>query len=660
MADAYRVQDDEPEITEALRQAVDHHRAGQLDAAERFYKVALARAPDDSDALHFLGVLHHQRGNSAEALRCIAAALKSNPASAEILTNYAFMLDAVGRPAEALAAYDKALIIRPNDVDALFNRGNAQVRLGRFQQAIKSFEDVLAIRADHVGALNNIGTALRKLGRGEEALASFNRALAIHPDDVIALNNCGTALQGLDRHAEALTHFDRALFVDPQQIDVQCNRGHALRALGRFDEALAAFAAALAVDPGHAPSLFQRGNLLRDLGCQAEAVASYDAALAVEPDNKDALYYRGCALVVLQRLEEAAESFGRVVALDPGFAAAFNHLGLVLAQLHRNGEALASFNKAVALAPDNAEFNVNDGIAMLRAGDFRGGWRQYESRLQLNDGALSRSLDSVAWRGETPLRGRTILLHAEDTVQFVRYVAPAIAAGARVMLEVQPELVDLMSGIAGVSAVIGRGDKVPGHELNCPLPSLPLAFQTTIDTIPSTVPYVRAPAQRVQAWTTCLLQVKPPLVGFLWASDPDSKVGRDRSIALEQFLPALEHPRARFISLQAKPRRSDALLLAQQRAVTALSAELRGFTDVAAVISLLDLVVTVDGPIAHLAGALGRPVWILLPFQADQRWMADRDDSPWYPTARLFRQPQSGDWDAVIAAVRQAMTERAF
>lgn len=664
MADAYRISNIEPDLTETLRQAVEYHRQGQLEAAERFYGFVLTQAPDHSDALHFLGVLHHQRGNSAEALRCIAAALRSNPASAEILTNYAFMLDAVGRPTEALAAYDKALIIRPNDVDALFNRGNAQVRLGRFQQAARSFEDVLSIKPDHVGALNNLGTAFRSLGRNEEALASFSKALAIQPNDVVALKNCGTTLQGLDRHAEALTYFDKALAVDARQVDVLCNRAHSLRELGRFDAALASFEEALRVDPRHVPSLYNRGNLLRSLGRHQDAVANYDTALAVQPDSAEILFNQGNALVDLLRLEEAVTRFDGAVAIDPKFAPAFNNRAMALARLRRDDEALASFARARSLAPDNAEFNFNEGVARLRAGDFVVGWARCESRLQLHDGALARQFGSPSWRGETSLRGRTILLHGEqdlgDTVQFVRYVAPIVAAGGRVVLEVQPELTDLMAGVAGISAVVSRGDKVPAHDLNCPLPSLPLACSTTLNSIPAVVPYIRAPTQRVQAWTTCLLQLKPPLVGFFRGGDVDSKTGHERSIALERFLPLLDHARARFISLQGKLPRADAMQLAQQPCVSPLSAEMRGYTDIAAVISLLDLVVTVDGPIAHLAGALGRPVWILLPFYADYRWMLDRDDSPWYPTARLFRQPAAGDWDSVIAAVHQAMARHAF
>jgi tetratricopeptide (TPR) repeat protein len=664
MADAYRVADREPDLNEIILQAVEHHRQGRLSEAARGYDTVLAWSPGHADALHFLGVLHHQRGNSAEALRCIAAASKANRASVEILANYAFMLEAAGRSADALAVYDRALIIHPSDADVLFNRGNALLRLGRHKQAAKSFEDVLEIKPDHTGALNNLGTTLRGLGRCEESLVYFTRALALRPDDLSALNNCATALQGLDRHAEALACFEKALAVTPRHADVLCNRACSLRELGRFDEALAAFEAALSANPGHAPALYNRGNLLRDRGRHQEAIASYDAALAVQSNHTDALYNRGNALLDLKRFEEGIASFDRAIEVDPEFAAAFNNRGLALTQLHRYDEALVSLGKAAALAPANAEFSVNEGVARLRVGDLAGGWAKYEARLQLPNGPDAPRRESASWRGETSLRGRTVLLHAEggpdDTLQFARYITPIVASGGRVVLEVQPEFAELMAGVHGVAAVVGKGEKAPAHDVHCPLPSLPLAFSTTLETIPAAVPYVRAPAERVRTWTTRVLEMKSPLIGFHWTGELSGKKAREPSIPLEQFLTLLDHPSARFVGLPGDVQRGDTMHLAQQRAVTHLGPQLQDVGDLAAVISLLDLVVTMDGPVAHLAGALGRPVWVLLPFRAHHRWMLNRDDTPWYPTARLFRQPAEGDWAKVIADVRRAMAAQVF
>jgi tetratricopeptide (TPR) repeat protein len=662
MSDAYRVLHDEPDLSTTLRRGVEFHRLGQLEQAERHYTAALEQAPDDVDALHLLAVLCQQRGNSTEALRCITAALKSNPTSVEILADYAFILEAAGRPAEALAAYDKILIMRPNDVETLFSRGNVQVRLGRLLQAAKTFGDVVAIKLDHVDALNTLGIVLRKLGRCEEALGSFKKVLAIRPDDLVALKNCASVHQALDRHTEALIHFDRALAVDRRQLDVFCDRARSLAALSRFDEALASFDAALQIKPDHVPSLCSRGDLLCELGRLGPAIASYATALAIEPDSVDALCKQGNALFDRGHLDEALACFDRAVAIDPKRGSIFNKRGVALTRLGRDGEALASFGRAVGLEPENPEFNVNEGVARLRAGDLAGGWPKYERRLQLQTGALARQFESAPWRGESSLRGRTILLYAErdpgDTLQFVRYVAPILAAGARVVLEVQPELVGLMAGVTGLAAVIGRGEKVPFHDLNCPLPSLPLAFSTTPETIPAAVPYIRAPAARVQAWATRLLNVKPPLIGLVWTSRSDGNRGDEGAIRLEQYLPLFDHPNARFASLQRHINDAEAGLLAGHPSVAQLGQEVNGFADLAAAISLLDLVVTVDGPVAHLACALGRPAFIMLPARAHHFWMLDRDDSPWYPTAKLFRQPAGADWSSVIAAVGRAIAER--
>jgi tetratricopeptide (TPR) repeat protein len=662
MAEAYRTSGTEPDPAEVLRWAIEYHRQGRLEEAERHYRAVLDAAPGQPDALHYLGVLLHQRGHSAEALDCVAAALASNPTSAEILANYGFMLEALGRTADALAAYDRALIVHPNDIDMLFNRGNAQIRLGRFQQAIKSFEDVLALKPDHVGALNNLGTALRSLGRREAALARFGEALALKPDDLIALNNNGTALQDFDHHTEALACFDKALAIDAHQVDIICNRGHSQRVLGLAAEALASFGAALAIDPRHVPSLCNRGNALRDLKRTEEALASFDAALALQPRYKDALCGRGNVLADTARYADAIASYDHALAIDPNFAAAHNGRGLVLTQLQRYDEALSSLTTATARAPENAEFAFREGVARLSAGDFTLGWPKYEARLKLRRALPARKFDSERWDGKTSLRGRTILLHAErdvgDTLRFARYVGPLAAAGARVVTEVQPELVDLMTGVDNVAVVIADGGVAPAHEFHCPLPSLPFAFGTTLNSVPATVPYLRPPPQRVQAWTNCLLSTKPPRVGFAWTSDAGEKSGC--SIDLEQLLPSLRHASARFVSLQPKIARNDAVLLAREPSVAPLSAELRGFIDLAAVISLLDLVITVDGATAHLAGALGKPTWILLPFQADFRWMRERSDSPWYPTARLFRQSSAGDWSSVCASIAEALATRRF
>jgi tetratricopeptide (TPR) repeat protein len=664
MTDAYRISQTESERADKLRRAFELHRQGQLEQAARIYSTILEQAPDDADTLTLLGMLHYQRGDSGKALKSLAAATKAAPLSAETWSKYGSMLEAAGRLTEALSVYDRALIVRPNDAEVLFKRGNVLMQLRRFQPAAKTLSEVVALRPDHLGALNSLGTAFRILGFREEALANFNKALAIRPSDVATLKNCGLALQDIDRHDQALMCFDKALATEPRQLETLCRRSVSLHALGRFREALTSFDFALALDPRHEQSLIRRGDLLREMGRAEEAIASYDAVLALEPGHADALYRRGRALFDIWRTDEAIVCFDRAIGIDPNLAAAHNARGVALARLHRHSEALASHDRALALDPDNAEFNVNDGIARLRNGDFKTGWAKYEWRLRTQKPALARQFGSASWRGEQSLRGRAILLHAEqdirDTLQFVRY-APLIAAGGgNVMLEVQPELKEVLAGTHGLSSVASRGDKLPAHDVNCPLPSLPLALATTLDSIPAKVPYLHAAPARKAIWTKRLARVASPRVGVVWSDQVESKKGQDRSIPLGRFLPLLEHPNVRFVSLQSDVHRVEASVLTQRPNVVDVGGELRDFSDVAAVISLLDLVVAVDAPVAHLAGAMGKPVWILLPFDADFRWMLEREDSPWYPTARLFRQPTPEDWDSVIARAQRELAVHNF
>jgi tetratricopeptide (TPR) repeat protein len=663
MTDAYRISGIESEFADVLRRAVELHRLGRLEDAERAYRAVLAHAPTHVNTLHLLGLLLDQRGETVEALSLFAAALEGNPTSAEMWTKYASTLESVGLSAEALAAYDKALIIRPSDVGVLFNRGTVQMRLKRFQKAAKSFSEVVAIQPDHLGALGNLGTALRILGFREEALANFSKALAIKPDDLSTLSNCALTLQDLDRHEEALSCFDKVLAAKPDQLDTVCRRARSLHALGRLRDALAALEAALGIDPQHEQSLMYRGGVLRDMARAEQAMASYDAVLAHRPDHAEALWHRGQVFADMGRSDEAVANFNQAIVINPRLAGAFNARGLALAKLHRYDEALASHAQALAIEPENAEFNVNEGIARLRSGDFAAGWAKYEWRLRTKS-LPARQFGSPSWRGESSLRGRTILLYAEqdiaETLLFVRYLPLVADTGARIVLEVQPELKELLDAAPGSSKVIVRGEKPPNHDVNCPLPSLPYVLATTLDSIPAKVPYVRAQAKRKLIWAERFARITSHRVGIAWSDQVENKRGRDRSIPLGSFLPLLDHPRVRFVSLQGGAHRIEASLLTQQANVVDVGANLKDLDDVAAEMAHMDLVITVDGPIAHLAGAMGKKVWILLPFDADFCWMVDRDDTPWYPTARLFRQTSPGDWDGVIASVRQALMDYKF
>ena len=615
------------DLSQALTQAVELHRKGDLAEAERLYLRVLAARSDHFDALQMLGLVRYQQKRLPEALSLLDAAVQAKPDFPPLLLNRGLVLDALDRRAEALASYDKALVLDPNYAEALHHRGLVLRGLARPAEALASFDQALAIRPGYVEDHYNRGNVLQDLKRPAEALASFDQALAIKPDHVGALNNRGLALLGLQRPADALASFERALAIRPDHVRALNNRGNTLQALRRPAEALAAYEKALAVQPAHAEALYNRGIVLRDLKRPAEALASFDRALSAAPNHVDA----------------------------------FNNRGIVLRDLDRPLEALASYDRALSIDPGYAEAHSNRSCLALLLGDFERGWEEFEWRWRVPDFApWRRDFAQPLWRGDTPLAGRTILLHAEqgfgDAIQFVRYVPLVAARGAIVVLEVPPPLTALFSRIAGAARVVGRGEELPAFDCHCPLLSLPLAFNTRLDTIPATVPYLAASHDRVLKWEPRLPQTGQRRVGIAWAGNASFKGDQARSIGLARLSPLLAVAGIELVSLQRDLREGDSDILRSHPHVVHLGDAIEDFDDTAAVMSALDLVISSDTSVAHLAGALGKPVWILLQYAADWRWLRERGDNPWYPTARLFRQPEIDDWDSVVRRVTDELS----
>jgi tetratricopeptide (TPR) repeat protein len=680
--------------SQSLQQAVDLHRRGRLAAAEEMYLRLLREQSTNFDALHFLGVLRYQQRRFADALSLIAAALRQNPGFPPTLLNHGLVLDALGRCEEALASYDRALALQPDYAEALYNRGVVLRRLARLPEAFAAFGRALSVKPDYVEALynracvlrevgrpaealgdfdralaitaneaevhNHRGLALLDLGRMGEALAAFDRAVAIRPDYAVALNNRANALQDLQRPDEALASYDRALAARPDYAEALYNRAGALRKLQRPAEALASYEAALAIRPDHVDALINRGVVLRELQRPAEALASYKAALALWGDNADALYNHGNALRDLQRPVEAVASYEAALASKPDHPDALNNRGLALAELQRTAEAIASYDRAIALRPDFTEAYWNRGWSYLLSGDCDRGWPDLEWRWRI-EGAppWRRDFAQALWLGEAPLIGKTILLHGEqgfgDDLQFVRYV-PCVADLARkVILEVPAQLTALFARVPGPASIIPRGAKLPDFDCHCPLASLPLAFKTRLDTIPAAMPYLSAAEERLAKWRARLPSAGRRRVGVVWAGSPKFKGDQTRSIGFARLSPLLSLAGIEFFSLQKDLRPGDREAMQAYPQLTHLGDAIEDFADTAAIISLLDLVIGSDTSVVHLVGALGKPIWILLQYAADWRWLLDRSDNPWYPTARLFRQPVSGDWASVIEAVQAAL-----
>ncbi len=679
-----------PDVAELLRRAVAHHQRGQLTEAEALYRQVLAVQPGNFDALHLCGVLAHQRGQSAEALKLIARALKTNARSAAAHSNHGIVLAALQQHDDALKSYKRAVALKPDYAEALNNLGNTLRALKRPHDALISFERAIAARPDYAEAINNRGNALAELGRSEEALASYEQALERQPNYADAMVNRGKCLMALKRNDEALASFERALTYQPRHAAALKERGHllrvckrpeealasldqglalacddaeghasralALRDLKRFDEAFLACDRALALKPDYVEAIVARGNVFHDMRSFSSAIEEYDRALAMRPDFAQAYGNRANALVELNRLAEALADYDRAIAIKP-YASALANRGLALNYLDRRDEALDNFDRAIALDPDLAEAYWNKALLCLSLGDFEQGWPAYEWRWRGATELKPRGFTQPQWHGEN-LNGKTILLHAEqgygDTIQFARYLPMVAQKGGNILFELPDSLRPLIGDVDGLAGMYRVGDTLPPFDLHCPLLSLPIAFGTTVATIPARVPYLRTPRERSETWQARLAPIARPRVGLVWSGKPTHKNDHNRSIALARLEPWLSVGDVQFVSLQREYREADIPDL-NRLPILRFEDALTDFADTAALMSELDLVIAVDTAVAHLAGALGRPLWLLLSHIQDWRWLRGRTDSPWYPTARLFRQPQSGDWDEVIARVAEEL-----
>jgi Flp pilus assembly protein TadD len=487
--------------------------------------------------------------------------------------------------------------------------------------AIADYDEVIACQPDHAEAHNNRGVALSALNRDDEALASFKRAAELKPDRMDLLTNCGMALGKLGRHGEALDVLDRVVTLAPNYAD-----GHHLR-----------------------------GITLAQLGNRIDALESFNRSVTLAPNFVDAQRSRGLTLGKLDRFEEALVSYDQAVAHAPNFALAHHERGIVLSSLGRCGEALESYNRAIALDPRAPAPQYDKGMVLLQLGDYEHGLELYEWRWR--PGAVPRAvrrLTQPQWRGEI-ITDKTLLLHAEqglgDSIQMLRYLPLVKTKATHIILELPKALHAVLGTIAEGITVVEADQPLPPFDLQCALMSLPFACGTRLNTIPTQVPYLAAPHERLPKWNARLPCTALPRIALVWSSGTANPYGHYRTIALERFAPLLNISGLTFVSLQVEYREQDLPTLARLP-IERLDSDIRDFGDTAAAIAQCDLVISVDTAVAHLAGALGKSVWVLLPHVADWRWLLDRTDSPWYPTARLFRQGSSGDdWDGVIASI---------
>ena len=577
---------------QAFDLAMQFHQAGRLSEADRLYRQILAYQPQHAEAMHFLGVLAHQAGRNDIAVELI----------------------------------HKAIGLRPNYAEAYGNLGLALKSQGRTDEAIEAYRQAIALRPQYPEAHSNLGVALTEQGQLGAAIAAFGQAIALNPN----------------------------------LAESHSNLGNALRRNGQLDQAIAAYQRALSLRPGYPEAHSNLADALRDAGRLEESIAAYHRAIALKPNYAEALSNLGNALRANDQLDEAIAVFRRAILARPNSAEIHSNLGVALTEKGLLDEAVVAFQQALDLDPRFAEAHFNLPYALLAQGKFRQGWEQYEWQWTSKDNPQYRPFAQPLWDGQR-FDGRTLLLHGEqgfgDTLQFIRYLPMAGDRGGKIILEVPGSLKRLLSPIAGDCEIVASGEPLPAFDIHSALQRLPHLFDTTLANIPGQTPYLAADAEAAQRWRDRLAEHHHAVkIGLAWAGNPAHINDRRRSMAPANLAPLGKVASARFFSLQKNDASSRLGPTPNELELVDWTHELNDFADTAALIANLDLVLSVDTSVVHLAGAMGKPVWTLLPFAADWRWLTDREDSPWYPSMRLFRQTRRGDWESVVGRVADELS----
>ena len=665
LARSLELKPDRPTVLLSLAQAL--HTLGREDEALRACDRALTLDQSLAGGYRTRAAVLTALGRREEALANAGQAVRLARQDAGAHADLGVALEAVGREREAVECFERAIALDPSLAAAHHNRAMLLARAGEPERALQSFDRALALQPHHAALHANRGNTLKELGRLTEAAQSYSLALAIEPGNPETLHNRAVVHYLLGQYTEALRDYDGLAAQGKESAPDLVGRGAALVALRRYGEALAPLERASQLLPAEAEAHVQRGVALLNLERNAESVESFDRALAIRADVPEVLNNRGIALTAMGRLSEALSSFIRSSVLNGTSADTHTNMGIVFKILGRHREAAASFGRALALKPDDPSAKFALAFLHLTLGEFNLGWPLYEARFDVPAlGNPARRFNAPRWNGTQSLEGKTLLVHAEqglgDVIQFCRYLPLLAARGATVLFEVMPSLKALLRTLPGAIRIVGRGEPLPPFDYYCPLLSLPLAFKTRLDTIAARVPYLAAEPDRMASWTERLRALPGLRVGIAWQGNLAVEKliwARGRSIPLAALEPLAQLPGVSLVSLQKGPGLEQLRDVPFADRIIHLSPDLDpgadAFLDTAAVMVGLDLVISSDTSIAHLGGALGRPVWTLLGTSPEWRWLLERSDSPWYPTMRLFRQTSDGDWNAVVAAVAEAL-----
>jgi tetratricopeptide (TPR) repeat protein len=670
-----------------MRLGWSHHQAGDLGRAEQVYREVLTSEPGQPDAWYLLGAVQHVQGRLDEAVAAYHRAVATRPNHALTHHNLGVAYDTLGRTAEALASFQEAVRLNPEAADSYHSLGLIHQRLGQDEEARQWYEKSIVYRQKavdqqpHSGQAHHmLGVALTKAGRLGEALISLQDTVMLMPDSADAQNDLGYVLGAQKQHEEAAACYRKALSLRPGFVLALNNLGLALGALDKPEEAIAHYEEALRLEPDNADVYNNLGLAYYAMKRPEEAARYHEKAVQLKPAFAVCYLNWAAALILLNRPQEAKSLIQKAIELRPRYAEAHTNLGLVFMQEGKVDQALACHEEALRYKPDYNDAHWNRALVLLTQGNFKDGWPAYESRWQRPE-ATRRSFEQPAWDGG-PLDGRTIFLHAEqgqgDAIHFIRYGPLVKERGAgRIAVACHKSLIPLLSRCTWIDELVTQGSLLPAFDVHAALLSLPGLFDTTLETIPAKVPYLSADPDLVAAWRHELdravgvapsggdaAKAGPPTlkVGIAWQGNPKHVSDHTRSIPLACFAPLGQVPGIQLISLQKEagveqlkdlPKGLQVLDFGDRLDVTA-----GAFMDTAAIMCNLDLVISCDSALAHLAGALAVPVWLGLAFAADWRWLQEREDTPWYPTMRLFRQRERGNWLLVFERMAEALKSK--
>jgi tetratricopeptide (TPR) repeat protein len=653
--------------SEPLQIAIKHHQAGRLRQAEQLYRQILASNPRDAAALHLLGVVAHQEGRDAAAIELISEAIRIDGTQPDYHCNLGGAYRHAGRIGEAQVCYERALDLDPALGAAHYNLGLLLQRTGDWSEARRHYEQSARLQPNHAETHNNLGNLLRAQASLPAAVAAYQTALRCRPDYVEALNSLGVALTELTRFNEAADYLRQSLVLKKDSAETCFHLGNAYLGEGKWADAVACFREALRLRPEFAPIYCGLGSAMRQQGHIQDAIGCFEHALRLDPEFNAARINLAALYRDQGLLDQAETSYKNVLrrqgddsrqaprAALPGqrdHASALSGLGML--ELTRGGlsEATDYFQRALRIAPGHTDARLGLGMARLGQGEWLAGWPDYEDYLQFRFGSQQR-MDRPRWDG-SPLDGRTVLVHAfhgfGDVIHFIRYCPLIQQRGGRVLLEVHDKLMPLLDQ-SGFRDLIAFGGPLADFDEQISLLSLPAIFQTTLDTIPAEIPYLAADASRIECFAGRLAEWSGFKIGIHWQGNSAYSLDRYRSLPLEWFAALAEIPGVSLISLQQGAGSEQVAQVAPQFTVHRLDGldECGGaFLDTAAVMKNLDLVITCDSAVGHLAGALGVPVWVALSTGSDWRWVRDRPSTPWYPTMRLFRQSRFNEWSDVF------------